>query len=767
MPARATSKAARRQGLVQRRKALGLTQEDLAELLAVERTTVVRWERGQSEPLPWLRPKLARALRVSDKQLEALLAGPEHSGLAGTGVPRQLPAAVADFTGRAAELTALTETLDSCADNGAPGAVVISAIGGMAGVGKTALAVYWAHQAADRFPDGQLYVNLRGFDPGGTPATPAEVIRGFMDALGIAPGRVPASPEAQMGLYRSLLSERQMLIVLDNARDEQQVRPLLPASPGTLVLVTSRNQLAGLAATGGARLLSLDVLAQDEATRLLSTRIGQAGAADEPGALAEIAILCGRLPLALAVAAARAAIQPGLPLATLVADLRETPARLDALDSGEPAASVRAVFSWSYQQLSPNAARMFRLLGLHPGPDITAPAAASLAAIPLSQARQHLAGLASVHLMAEHLPGRYVLHDLLRAYAADLAAAIDPEEVQRAALARTLDHYLHTAHTAALLLSPTRDAIALAPAQSGVTPESLADDRRALAWFEGEHHVLRSAAVLAGDLGFDVHAWQLPWAMTNFLDWRGHWDEQATLHRAALAAAIRLGDKSAQAATRRMLAYSCARRANYDEAGSHLGECLTLYRQLRDRTGEAKTHQTLSWVAEHQQRFADALAHGEHALELFNATNDRPSQAAALNNVGIFHAALGNYEQARTFCQQALSIHHELGFRPGEAASWDSLGCAEHQLGRFGAAVACFQQALGIVRDLADRFSESEILMHLGDTRHASGKPEQAREAWLQALDILDDLQHPNAEQVRAKLVNIGGQAAPTLTENG
>src|SRR5215469_1270903 len=283
MPADATSSAVpRRQRLVQRRRALGLTQEALAELVAVGRSTVVRWEHGESEPQPSIRPRLAEALKVSEDLLESLLTTDDQRG--DSMAPRQLPTTLADFTGRAAELRQLTQILDAAGASG-PGAVVISAIGGMAGVGKTALALYWAHQVADRFPGGQLYVNLRGFDPSGIPLTAAEVIRGFLDALGVAPERVPASPEAQAGLYRTLLAGRRMLVVLDNARDEQQIRPLLPAGDGTLVVVTSRSQLTGLAAADGARLVSLDVLAPGEATELLAARVGPARAAAEPGAV--------------------------------------------------------------------------------------------------------------------------------------------------------------------------------------------------------------------------------------------------------------------------------------------------------------------------------------------------------------------------------------------------------------------------------------------------------------------------------------------------
>jgi transcriptional regulator with XRE-family HTH domain len=368
-------RAVPRDRLAARRRALGLTQEDLAAVLGVERSTVVRWERGATRPLPWLQPRLARALRVPAGRLADLLADPAPAGADDRGpaaapVPRQLPATVADFTGRAGELAALTRMLDQIGA-GAPGTVTIGAICGTAGVGKTALALHWAHQVAGNFPGGQLYARLRGFDPVAAPVTPAQVIRGFLDALGVPPERIPAQPEAQAGLYRSLAAARPMLILLDNARDERQVRAPLPASPASLVLVTSRNQLSGLAADC-ARLLTLDALPPGEAVQLLSARLGAARAAAEPDAVAEIAGFCAGLPRALAVAATRAAARPGFPLTHLAAELRETTGRLDAMDAGDPTASVRAVFSWSYHQLSPGSERMFQLLGQHPRPGVSA-----------------------------------------------------------------------------------------------------------------------------------------------------------------------------------------------------------------------------------------------------------------------------------------------------------------------------------------------------------------------------------------------------------
>ncbi len=442
----------------------GCQAEALAAYQAARRVLV---EELGAEPGPELRQLHQQILDADPALTLTGRAAPAASAAAPTWPPpRQLPAAMADFTGRGAELAALTQVLDQTGVGGL-GTVVISAIGGTAGVGKTALALHFAHQVAGRFGDGQLHVNLRGYDPTGSPATSAAAIRGFLEGLGVPPERIPASPEAQAGLYRSLLSGKRMLIVLDNARDEQQVRPLLPASPASLVLVTSRNQLSGLAAADGARLISLDVLTHAEAVQLLTARLGAHRAVAEPAAVDRIASLCAGLPLALAVAAARAAARPGFPLSALAAELADSAVRLDALDAGDPVSSVRAVLSWSYQQLGDEPARMFRLLGIHPGPDITAPAAASLGGRGQPQARRLLRDLARAHLITEHVPGRYAFHDLLRAYAAEQAHSTDSESSRRQATGRVLDHYLHTAARGAFLLDPAMEPVALDPPRPG------------------------------------------------------------------------------------------------------------------------------------------------------------------------------------------------------------------------------------------------------------------------------------------------------------
>jgi tetratricopeptide (TPR) repeat protein/transcriptional regulator with XRE-family HTH domain len=744
--------AAGRDRLARRRKALGLTQEDLAGLLHVERSTVFRWEHGQCEPLPWIRPKLARALKVPADRLETLLAvdGRAGSGAAAAQVPRQLPAAVADFTGRAAELAALTRILDEASAD-SPGTVVISAIGGTAGVGKTALALRWAHQVAGRFADGQLYVNLRGFDPSGVPMSAADAVRGFLDALGVPPDRIPLQPEAQAGLYRSLLADRRMLIVLDNARDEQQVRPLLPASPASLVIVTSRNQLGGLAAADRARMLTLDVLSRDEAVQMLTGRIGASRAAAEPGAAAEIAALCGRLPLALAVAAARAEARPDFPLAAVAAELQDRGGRLDALDAGETGASVRAVFSWSYRQLSAGAARMFRLLGLHSGPDISSAAAASLAAVDESQARHLLAELTRAHLLAEHVPARYALHDLLRAYAADQARDTDSEPERAAAVGRVLDHYLHTARDGADMMLPSFGPIPLAPPSPGTAPERFTGHDQALAWYEAEYHVLLAAMALAVDWGLDHHAWQISLVMHPIQATQGHTGEWTAIKRMQMAAGVR--DDAAMVASGAR--DSTGTLGDYQWVPGYYASMAELYQQLGNRRGQALCLYGLAAIAEYQGQYAEALSHAQQAASLFRGIGDKAGETELLNAVGWYHALLGDYQQARGLCRQALALNADHGSRHLEGNIWNSLGYAEFHAGDFGEAAACYERALSIFQAAGDRWGEADTLTNLGDIGRAAGELLQAREAWQQALTILDDLQHPDAAKVRAKLARM------------
>jgi DNA-binding SARP family transcriptional activator/tetratricopeptide (TPR) repeat protein len=685
--------------------------------------------------------------------------GAAASGNGGGRVASMLPAGVAGFAGRSAELAALSAMPGR---GGAP--VLITAIGGTAGVGKTALAVHWARQHAAWFPDGQLYANLRGFGPA-DPLPAAEALRAFLDAVGVPAAQIPASLDGRRAVYRSALAGKKILILLDNARDPAQVRPLLPASPTATVVITSRNDLASLVVTDGAQPITLDVLTDTEAHQMLAQRLGPPRLTAEPAAARELITLCARLPLALAITAARAAAHPTLPLSALATELRNASTRLDALatthhttsdqathTTSDEATDARAVLSWSYQQLAPPTARTFRLLALHPGPDITAPATASLTGTDPPHATRQLRELTRGCLLTEHTPGRYALHDLLRAYATEQTHTTDHPQTRHHATTRILDHYLHTAHTAALVLNPAREPVTLPSLHPGVTPERFCDERQALAWFEAEHRVLTSAISLAAETGFDACAWQLPRAMAEFLNRQGHWHEQAANERIAVAVTTRIGDVAGQAMSRRLLAGACARLGDYGQAHAHYAACLRLYRQLGDRVGEARIHQSLSWVAEHQGDHRAGLDHAEQALALFQAVGHQAGHAAALNAVGFCHALLGDYEQARAFCRQALDLNRQLGIRHGEAATWDSLGYAEHHLGRYREATECYRHALSLFREAGDRFSEAEILTHLGDTRQAAGDHREAHDAWQHALAILDDLHHPDAGPVRARL---------------
>jgi DNA-binding SARP family transcriptional activator/Tfp pilus assembly protein PilF len=676
---------------------------------------------------------------------------PAPTGATPAAVPRELPGDIAGFTGRGDALQMLDKLLPAD-DPTAPAPVVISAIAGTAGIGKTALAIHWAHRVADRFPYGQLYVNLRGFDPVRPPMEPAEALHGFLTALGVAPQRIPTSVDARASRYRSLLADRKVLVVLDNAREPAQVRPLLPGTPGCLVVVTSRDQLTGLVATDGAHSLPLDLLSHDEAHRLLVRRLDAERLAADPGATEAIITHCAGLPLALAIVAARAATQPDHPLGELATELREARTRLDALSDPDPAIDIRAAFEVSYRTLTPEAALLFRLLGLHPGPDLSLPAAASLAGTPPAQVAPLLSELTLAHLIGERVPGRYAFHDLLRAYATELSQATESDQARYAATRRMLDFYLHTAHRAAELFGPHRKPITLDSPPGAVATEELAEPETALAWLAREHPVLIGLIALAASTGLDTYTWRLAWTISDFLFRNGHWNDWEVIATSALDAARRLADPLAQALTHRGLARARLHRGFYDDAHHHLLAALDHFRELGDRGDEARTHYDIAVLFDRLERHREALSHAQRALALYQAAGDLHGQAVALNGIGWDHVQLGNYEQAVWYCQRALALHEQVGSWPGQAATWDSLGYAYHHLGRYPQAVRCYQHALDLTRDLGDRYTEALGFTHLGDTHHAAGDRAAAQEAWQRALTILEKLDHADADAVREKL---------------
>jgi tetratricopeptide (TPR) repeat protein len=665
--------------------------------------------------------------------------------------PAQLPRAVGGFAGRQAALAALDALLDAPADQ--PSTVVISALSGTAGIGKTTLAVHWAHRVAHLFPDGQLYVNLRGFDPTGHAMDPEAAVRRLIGAFGVPTAEIPSDLDGQAALYRSLLDRKQLLVVLDNARDADQVRPLLPGTPTALVVVTSRNPLTSLVAADGAHPLPLDLLPAAEARELLESRIGWDRVAAEPEAAEQIAAACARLPLALAIAAARA-VQSGVPLATVAAELTDVRGRLGVLDAGDPVSQVRAVFSWSYQALTPAARRLFRLLGLHPGPEVSVPAAASLAAAPAAEASTLLAELTRTGLLAEHAPDRYTCHDLLAAYAAELAADTDTDAERHGATMRLLDHYVHAAYAADRLLYPQRDPIRipLEPTATGTVSWVPPDERAAQDWLAAEQAVLLAALRLAAESGHHARAWQLAWALNTYLHRRGYQHERASAWQLAGAAAEQLGDPAAAAHALRDHAWAIIRLGRYPEAHAYLDRALDLAASAGDRIAQAHTHRAVASLWEREADLRQALAHDRLALALYRDAGYQQGQADALNSIGWDHTLLGEHADALASCQQALELHQHAGDRWGEANTWDSLGYTHHQLGSYPAAVDCYERAVALVHDLGDDYHEADTLTRLGETHQAAGQRAAARATWARALAILTDLDHPDADQVRTRL---------------
>jgi DNA-binding SARP family transcriptional activator/tetratricopeptide (TPR) repeat protein len=642
-------------------------------------------------------------------------------------VVRQLPPAPRLFAGRARDLERLDAT--------PPAAGCISVITGTGGIGKTWLALHWAYRSLARFPDGQLYVNLRGFDPAADPTTPTVALHGFLTALGVPADAVPADVNAQSALYRSLVAGRRILVVLDNARETAQVVPLLPGGATGTVVVTSRQRLTALITEQGAVPLVLDTLDQPDATRLLTGHLGADRVTAEQAAVGELVDLCGGLPLALGIAAARAATRPHLPLSALTAELRESSTRLDALDAGELTTDIRAVFACSYRALDRASATTFALLGLAPGPDIGPAAAASLTASPVPDTRAVLRTLHTVHLVHEHTPGRYRMHDLVRLYATGRATADHTSDECTAALRRVVDYYLHTACAGDRLLSPHRPPIVLDPPVPGCSPQLAADTDAALAWFGVEQPNLLAAQQAAREQGWYPAVWQFAWAMDDYHRRRG--DLQHLLHawQYGLEAAERTGDPDALLLAQRRLGRVYAEAGRHADALVHLQAALATAEHAGDPLAQAQTQHALSQAWHRQGNAPRALAAGREALRLYREVGQPVLVATALNSVGWYHATAGNHDEARVHCEQALAVSRRHEHRDGEAAALDSLGYLAHVTGQHAAAVVHYTDALRLYQALGDVHEEANTLDHVAESYAALGRYAEARTDWRQAYD--------------------------------
>ena len=686
---------------------------------------------------------------------------PGQPALVTAACPAQLPPEVAGFAGRAAELRWLHGLLSEASP--------VALITGTAGVGKTTLAIRFARQAASRFPDGQLYVNLRGFDPASGPVPPGTALLGFFDALGVPPRHVPVGLEAQSALLRTLLDGKRVLLLLDNAHDADQVRPMLPGSPGCLVLVTSRSQLTGLVVADGARLLPLGVLDGGEAASLLAGRLGQSRVSAEPDAVAALVGRSAGLPLALSVTCARAASRPGALLSDLAAELADARERLDALRTGDASTDLRAVFSWSVDKLSAPAARAFRLLSLHPGPDISAPAAASLIAATLSQTRSALAELVRASLLTEDDVGRFGYHDLLRAYAAELSAAIDSAEERDAALRRILDHYLRSAHAAGIRLFPARTRMRLPTAEPGVVAEEFGTEPTgpateaydaALAWFRAEQRVLRGVIELAVAHGSDEHCWKLAWFLTPELNRRGRMHEVLAVQRAALTSANRLGEAEAFAHVHLELGYACGWLGDYQDGDQHMQRALELFTELGDRPGVGRAREGIAIQLARQDRYAEALEHAREALRLRRAFASSAAVAYSENAVGWILAHLGQRDDALSHCRRALELHRESGSRTGMADTLDSIAFTYSESGDHARAIEYADQALRVFQQIGDTESEAQSRLRLGDAQRALGLTEEARHSWEWALGLLTDMPGADVSPASDRLARLTASPA-------
>jgi DNA-binding SARP family transcriptional activator len=726
-----------------------------AEALAhYERTRQVLVEELGIDPSAALR-ELHQRILTADPLLDASATPPARAERSDAApVPRQLPAAPGYFAGRSAELAQLSALV--FAPDAACDTVVVSAIGGAGGVGKTWLALHWAHRNLDRFPDGQLFVNLRGFDPTGRPTPPAEAVRTFLDALGVAPDALPADLDAQTALYRSLVAGRRMLIVLDNAMDAAQVTPLLPGSPTCTVLVTSRDRLTSLVTTHGARPVRLDVLGELDARALLAARLGTENLARQAVAVRELLAGCAGLPLALSIVAGRAQAYPEFPLAVLAAELRDAATRLGALED-DPQTSVRAILSWSYRALPGGAATAFCLLGTVPGGDLSLAAAAALLGWPVPATRSLLRGLERVSLVSQPRPDRFRMHDLVRLYGAEQAETDLGPAVRTAALRRLIDGYLRTGYAADRLLYPDRPPIEL-PVEPG-EGDGPTTSAQAWAWFDTEHANLLAAQEQAAEQGWAEQVWQLAWVLNTFTYRRGLQADTVRIWSAALPSAPALGD-TALAIVLRHLGDALTRVGQADEAMTRLEAALRIVSAAGDKDAQARTWWAIGRVWERRGDDRQALTAAIAALRLFRELDDPVWAGRAHSVVGWYAARLGEHATAREHLDVALGIHRAQLDREGEAATVDSLGFLAQQRGEQDKARDYLEQALALRRELGNPYFEADTLDRLAQAQAALGDPARAESAWRDALRLYR-AQHrvSDADRIQRRL----GDATKTL----
>jgi tetratricopeptide (TPR) repeat protein/transcriptional regulator with XRE-family HTH domain len=686
------------------------------------------------------------------------IAGEDAGGppLAGTEAarpgPAQLPADITDFTGRGDQLTSLQRIFSRRPPQDSPGAVTVALVAGAGGTGKTTLAVHAAHLLRPQFPEGQFYADLLGASQ--RPAAPTEVLARFLRDLGVAPARIPAGEEERSAQFRSRLTDRRVLIVLDNARDAAQVRPLLPGSASCAVLVTSRSRMADLA---GSSLVDLDVLDVPEARALFAAIIGPGRADAEPDSVEEVLAACAGLPLAIRIAGARLAARSGWTVRSMAERLSDERRRLDELKVGNLA--VRACFEVGVASLPApgheegvHPAHAFRMLGLWPGLSIAVPAAAALLGQEEKPVADALEMLVDAQLLRSPAPGQYQLHDLLKSYAASRALAELDEEARHEAARRVLTWYLRSAVAAARIISPHREEVPLTPPEPGRRPLSFPTVDQALDWCEAERANLVAATRQAAELGWHDIAWKLPVAAMSFFNRRAYWEEWLATHRVALDSARRAGDQQGEAWVLNNIGMVHGQLGMPDTVGCY-EQALAIRRAMGDQPGEAQAANNLADAYLRQQRFTEALDPLQRALDLQRQLGHEYGEAVALNNLGEAYLNLGRAEDAIHCLELAHETFKAMGDTRGEGYTLHNLGGTFLRLGRVDEALDHLHRAREIRRTGGERFTEGQTLGELGRAQRAQGQLSEAQESWRRAISLFEAVgDRAKADIVRSEL---------------
>ncbi|WP_246607357.1 AfsR/SARP family transcriptional regulator [Paractinoplanes toevensis] len=668
---------------------------------------------------------------------------PRREAVSAPSRPAQLPLDQRIFAPRP-EVVSQVHTLVQDAVTSGPASVVV-VLEGMPGIGKTTTAIHLAHKLIDQYPDGQLYINLHGFDENDAALTAEEALQNLIMGLGVDQGSIPAGRQAMAGMYRTLLSGRKVLVVLDNARDIDQVSDLLPGAAGCLTLVTSRRRLTWLRATAGAHVISLDLPDRQQARSYLAPYIGHDRIADDSHVIDAIIDQCGRLPLALAIVGVRAASYPTLSMNELLADLSAAPERLDAWQSDGVPGGVRAIFATSYRQLSAAAARMFRLLSLHPGADLTGPIAASLAAVPTRVAHAAMQEIQQVGLMREDRPGRFSWHNLVRSYAGELRDELEPSLEQQRAMERLLLHYWHTASKAPRRHEPSLEAPPWSPESPGVTQQVFPDAEAALSWFESEQHTYHSMIRYAAEHQYAEIAWRLAYALRPYQQLRARWQDWLDLATVVLQAVQHADNAQGAAYTHHSIAGALYWHARFDEALEHLDSAGRLFEQLGLARATAHLPLSTAQVLVETGRLPEAYEHAHRAQRLLRAQGDERGEAKAWYFIAVTHIGEGSVEDAREPLESAIKGSRRAGDPVGEGAALSLLGDTLKQAGNYEQALRNYERSLDLQREAGHVVNLSDGYLSLAECHLALGDEEAAEDLCARALTLVPALALANS----------------------